>query len=1393
MLSVLSVTNALLTGSLDFISYSSIPVALYVSSNYLSGSINPSVTVGYSLSAFEFDFNLIDGPLPSQLGTNGDLQFMSGQSNMLSGPLPTELGKCTISVTITLSSNSISGTLAPELFSRSLTYLDLSENRLVGSIPEAVAECAELYELKLDSNQLSSTLPSRIGQDLLNYVTLQYNRLTGTVPPLLFGQDNPVTAYLYSNMLSGPLNYDLDLYGPLAFEIWLGFNLLTGKLPNGNENYEYMEQLNAQNNYFTGHVPQYFVESFSTLGVVINANFLSGSLPYVSHNSTLLSLICSSNLFNSTIPHEYETFASIYALDISSNSLTGTVPFVVFNHSFVTVLLLANNSFHGPLADRFGKDLQDIDVSNNQFTGPFPRHLGPALQTLALHNNQLTGGLSAVDCDSARTVSTLLIGSNKFSGDLSALACFVNVSILSADNCSFGGDINVLQDMPNLEQIIINGNSLSGTLPTYLGTLSSLKALIVANNNFYGRPDIIFNASVQTLLTAVDISSNDFNGPVPSTVFTLPALESFASIKTCFSGSLLSSICGCSNLKVLLMDGVTSGVACHRKFRVDLIAGSDAYVSTKGPLAGGIPTCIWNSWPKLNSLHLSSNGLTGTIGPVSGASNLTSVVLSYNQLSGTIPEELMSLPFTTLELSNDRFKGVVSGDLAYSNSVVYLQNNRLSGYLPVSFSNASQVSVMQGNLINCDKHHPKPAADTHSAETSCGSSTLNDSLFVWCGIAGSVFTGAAIAIAASYTEQNWIRAQFSTARRIIVANYHLVTKSAGLLFVRVNVFQLETYLLWVTASFKGLIPFESTSTSPVAYLVTLEYLFTFIAVMVVGISLMLCIPLFTGLKFINSGEYSTHTYQYQWLVSAAFMTGVPSAILVFLLWTVAWGLFVRVLFVQTSILRLMISETAGVFVGMGSQRKGHEEESAPSFIFWRYLGCTLFVIVHFTVMACVNAAYLYITLSGNYSVTVMSVSQVAVSVVKVLWDSFIIPSGIEALKLALSEPKSDSPVLPYVLLRFWCSVMTAVIIPFIVSLFVNSLCFLDLFIPQTVVNENFYYNIANKVECVSVTLPSINVTSPDGPVTVQPPVVTDCLSFGNVQDYSTEFYPPFSYSFQCGSGILNSYIPVLVYIFTFRIIALVVHRLWKLVKSRLLLRNSINTPADTGVANVETESRVVIKQGPIKKAGLIFCLVLQTLGVASAARAGVIFLYGMVEFCWHHCQFHKLFKGATNGDSLAVVDRSVSTSVKGLWRIPARCMWPSVHLASVFWSLMLFDMIGDTDAQHPSKAWCGPFIVCISPILLRSALLLQPKLQRFRRPQREDDDGAITKNCLVSEKAVGDPTVRSMTESVDNIDPTKLQILDPLPMIHLSTQDSRTSEVRNPLREEDSEHNSQFV
>ena len=91
----------------------------------------------------------------------------------------------------------------------------------------------------------------------------------------------------------------------------------------------------------------------------------------------------------------------------------------------------------------------------------------------------------------------------------------------------------------------------------------------------------------------VNCSDNAFSGDIPDELLLLPNIDTIVLSKNCFVGTLPSTICHASQLRNLVLDGLSTSKSCHQ--------------SKNRPIArihGSSPDCIWNL-EKIKSIHLS--------------------------------------------------------------------------------------------------------------------------------------------------------------------------------------------------------------------------------------------------------------------------------------------------------------------------------------------------------------------------------------------------------------------------------------------------------------------------------------------------------------------------------------------------------------------------------------------------------------------------------------------------------------------------------------------------------------------------------------------------------------------------------------------------------------------
>ncbi|CAK9156039.1 unnamed protein product [Ilex paraguariensis] len=127
----------------------------------LYGQIPPN-TVGNltHLHTLSLRFNVLSGPLPSDLSSLSSLRNLYLQDNAFSGPIPEFLSSLTNLVRLNLAHNNFSGSIPPSLNNLTrLATLYLENNHLTGSIPDL--NSSSLVQLNVSDNQLAGTIPSR--------------------------------------------------------------------------------------------------------------------------------------------------------------------------------------------------------------------------------------------------------------------------------------------------------------------------------------------------------------------------------------------------------------------------------------------------------------------------------------------------------------------------------------------------------------------------------------------------------------------------------------------------------------------------------------------------------------------------------------------------------------------------------------------------------------------------------------------------------------------------------------------------------------------------------------------------------------------------------------------------------------------------------------------------------------------------------------------------------------------------------------------------------------------------------------------------------------------------------------------------------------------------------
>ena len=346
--------------------------------------------------------------------------------------------------------------------------------------------------------------------------------------------------------------------------------------------------------------------------------------------------------------------------------------------------------------------------------------------------------------------------------------------------------------------------------------------------------------------------------------------------------------------------------------------------------------------------------------------------------------------------------------------------NRLSGNLPISFHPASIINILDGNYFQCrDTTTELPINDPQFQYYSCGSSVLQFSLSIFTSILLS-----AIVIPTCY----WVfifykRSAIPNVRSVIHdiydyyyrGYYYLLSLSSGLQYV----------------------------TSQTVEIYSMLHLFHYMREFVVKITFCILFVFMTTYLILNI-PYATTQYQYGWVVSGGFITGIVPAIVLFVLWSLFLWYVYQVIYVMhhnlqeymdaainqeetsssnpmerptvdinksfapSNYLRSTVAnlqstiEQTKLFMKSALTAVTTDRHVEPKYIrpkkLWKevlYLYVAVPVINGVIVLA-INGVYVYIIITKSTAVILLA--QIAFVISKTYWNSRIVPELVKAVK-----------------------------------------------------------------------------------------------------------------------------------------------------------------------------------------------------------------------------------------------------------------------------------------------------------------------------------------------------------------------------------------------------------
>ncbi|PHU01665.1 hypothetical protein BC332_31452 [Capsicum chinense] len=237
------------------------------------------------------------------------------------------------------------------------------------------------------------------------------------------------------------------------------------------------------------------------------------------------------NLLSGPIPAEIGNMKSLQNLSLHSNNLFGLIPNELGNLKKLNHLGLSNNQLSGPIPrGRIPHSLENcqrlevVDLGDNLLNDTFAMWLGtlPKLQVLSLRSNKLHGPIrtSRFSKNLFPRLQIIDLASNAFSAELPVIL-FQNLEAMKRVNQTLNESSNTGDGL--YTAVDFSSNRFEGDIPGIMGDLIALRVLNLSHNELEGHiPTSLGNLpSVESL----DRSSNHLEGKIPEQLTSLTLLE----------------------------------------------------------------------------------------------------------------------------------------------------------------------------------------------------------------------------------------------------------------------------------------------------------------------------------------------------------------------------------------------------------------------------------------------------------------------------------------------------------------------------------------------------------------------------------------------------------------------------------------------------------------------------------------------------------------------------------------------------------------------------------------------------------------------------------------------------------------------------------------------------
>jgi len=300
---------------------------------------------------------------------------------------------------------------------------------------------------------------------------------------------------------------------------------------------------------------------------------------------------------------------------------------------------------HFPSCEQWQK-LEVIRLDDNDLTGSIPESVCTmnSAKQFDVKRNIMSGSIPSC-VDKLTAMRSLKLSDNKFTGTMpEALHAMTNLQKLFIDGNFFSGNpLVVFDEIQSLEFVYAEDNEFHGLLDdNYPRHMKHLMALDLSANNFTSH---VFPRRLLQLpeLRILDLSMNSLQGHMPDQLEVNSVLWFFSVYKNMLEGGIPSSLTSLVGLKHLdLSDNQFHGPLRSTLFNFPIIENLFLY-DLPDLHAGAIPKEV-EMLTSLRELSLKNTNRNGTFPNFRNLTNLVVLDLNQNSLAGTMPPSYGQMP-----------------------------------------------------------------------------------------------------------------------------------------------------------------------------------------------------------------------------------------------------------------------------------------------------------------------------------------------------------------------------------------------------------------------------------------------------------------------------------------------------------------------------------------------------------------------------------------------------------------------------------------------------------------------------------------------------------------------------------------------------------------------------